>query len=388
MPITLRAPRLRRIARVALLAPLAFGVAGCKFLHRGSSPATQPAALKWGHGGVMANDTNPPFSPKRTSGSIGTIERLDPRFDALFAPETTMEKLVEGLNWAEGPVWTKGEYLLFSDVPQNVIYKFDARTGLTEFLRPSGYTGTEPRGGEPGSNGLTTDALGRLVLCQHGDRAVSRLLGVQPPRDQTEPMHPVFERLAEKFQGKRFNSPNDLVFDSQGNLYFTDPPYGLPSKDETDPTKEIPFQGVYRMSNHGQLGLMTKEMSRPNGIALSPDERTLYVANSDVDKAVWMAYPIKGDGTLGAGRVFFDATSMAKDKTMKGLPDGMKVDKKGNLFATGPGGVLVFAPDGTHLGTLHTGEATGNCAWGDDGSTLYICADMYLLKIKTLTKGW
>jgi len=243
-------------------------------------------------------------------------------------------------------------------------------------LKPSGYTGTTARGGEPGSNGLNVDAEGRLILCQHGDRRVARLA------DDGKS----FVTLADRYEGKRFNSPNDSAYTSKGDLYFTDPPYGLLGKND-DPAKEIPFNGVYRLAKDGKVTLLTKEMTYPNGIAFSPDEKTLYVANSDPDKAIWMAFPVQDDGTLGKGRVFFDATSMAK-AGRKGLPDGMKVDRAGNIFATGPGGVLVFDPDGTHLGTFDTNEATANCGWGDDGSSLYITADMYLGRVKLTTKGF
>jgi gluconolactonase len=218
------------------------------------------------------------------------------------------------------------------------------------------------------------DRDGRLVLCQHGDRRVARL-----EADRT------FKTLADKYEGKRFNSPNDGAFKANGDLYFTDPPYGLLKLNE-DPAKEIDFNGVYRLSAaDGTVTLLTKEMTFPNGIAFSPDEKTLYVANSDPKKAIWMAFPVKDDGTLGPGRLFADVTSSAGTK--KGLPDGMKVDAAGNLFATGPGGVLVFAADGTHLGTFATGEATANCGWGEDGSTLFIAADMYIGRVKLRTKG-
>lgn len=218
------------------------------------------------------------------------------------------------------------------------------------------------------------DRDGRLVLCQHGDRRVARL-----ESDKT------FATLADKYMGKRLNSPNDGVFHSNGNLYFTDPPYGL-LRLNADPAKELDFNGVYRVSAaDGTVTLMTKEMTFPNGIALSPDEKTLYVANSDPRKAIWMAFPLKEDGTIGPGHLFADVTSSTRTK--KGLPDGMKVDSAGNLFATGPGGVLVFAPDGTHLGTFNTGEATANCGWGEDGSVLYITADMYIGRVRLTTKG-
>jgi gluconolactonase len=264
--------------------------------------------------------------------------------------------------------------LLFSDVPSNTVYRWSENDGISVFLKPSGYTGSVPRGGEPGSNGLTVDSEGRLVLCEHGDRRVGRL--------EKNGKHVT---LADRFMGRRFNSPNDVVFKSNGDFYFTDPPYGL-EKNVDDPKKEIPYQGVYRVKPNGEITLLTDKVTRPNGLAFSPDEKTLYVACSDPKVAVWMAYDVNTDGTLGKGRVFFDSTLMVGAQN-KGLPDGMKVDARGNLWATGPGGVLIFSPDGTHLGTLRTGEATANCAWGEDGSTLYITADMYLCRIKTLVKG-
>jgi len=314
---------------------------------------------------------------KKERDTVGTIERLVPeRFDKLIPKDAKLERLADGYRWAEGPVWVPrdGGFVLFSDIPNNRVIKWQQGKGASVYLRPSGYTGTEKfTGPEPGSNGLAVDKEGRLILCQHGDRRVARLEDGK------------FVTLADKYRGKRLNSPNDLVFKSNGDLYFTDPPYGLP-KNIDDPNKELDFQGVYRLTPKGELTLLTKEMSRPNGIAFAPDEKTLYVANSDPKLAVWMAFPVQEDGTLGKGRVFFDATKwVGKDRP--GLPDGMKVDRDGNLFATGPGGVLVFAPDGTHLGTLATGVPTANCGWGDDGSVLYVTANTALCRIKTSTKG-
>jgi gluconolactonase len=305
--------------------------------------------------------------------TIGTIERLDDRLDRIVARDARMERLAEGFDWSEGPVWIRdGGYLLFSDVPQNTVFRWKEGQGVSVFLKPSGYTAPQARGGEPGSNGLVVDAQGRLVLCQHGDRRVARREGT------------AFVTLADRYQGKRFNSPNDAVYMSNGDLYFTDPPYGLPRLND-DPAKELDFNGVYRVAKDGTVTLLTKEMTFPNGIALAPDEKTLYVANSDPKKALWMAFPVQPDGTLGKGRVFFDVTAWVGSK--KGLPDGMKVDRAGNLFATGPGGVHIFDPDGSHLGTLATGEATANCGFGDDGSTLYITADMYLCRVRIKTRG-
>jgi gluconolactonase len=321
-----------------------------------------------------------PEKPSRESSRMkaypwmGKIERLDPAINNLLGPDAMIEKLAEGFDWSEGPVWMKrGNFLLFSDVPRNVVFRWKQGEKTRPAVEPSGYTGSSERGGEPGSNGLTVDKLGRLVLCQHGDRQVARL-------DKGK-----FVPIAQYYQGRRFNSPNDLVYKSNGDLYFTDPPYGL-LKLNDDPNKELVYNGVYRVTPKGTVTLLTSELTFPNGIAFSPDEQTLYVAVSDPDRAIYMAYPMKKDGTLDSGRVLFDATPLAK-QGLKGLPDGLKVDQKGNLWASGPGGILVLTPEGKHLGTIFTGEATANCAWGDDGSTLYITADMFLCRVKTKTKG-
>jgi gluconolactonase len=311
--------------------------------------------------------------------TLGTIVRKDPRFDQLIAPGARMEILSGGYDWCEGPLWIKdGGYLLFSVIPPNKVCKWKEGEGVSIYLKPSGLTGPKDLRPEPGSNGLVLDPQGHLVLCQHGDRRMARM---DAPLNAPAPK---FVTLADSYEGKKLNSPNDACYHSSGALYFTDPPYGLVNRME-DTTKELPFQGVFRLGTDGKLTLLTKEVTRPNGIAFSPDEKTLYVASSDPDKAVWWAFPVKADGTLGEGRIFHDQTKDVGKQ--KGLPDGMKVDIHGNLFATGAGGVLVFAPDGTHLGTLATGQATANCAWGEDGSTLFIMADQYIVRIKTLTKG-
>jgi gluconolactonase len=325
-----------------------------------------------------ASDHKPASTSAATeSDSAAKIVRLDPAFDKLVPANARVEKLVDGHKWTEGPVWNRKEsYLLFSDIPNNAIIKWQEGKGESVFLQPAGYTGKEPfTGYEPGTNGLTYDSEGRLVACEHGDRRVSRL----------EADGKTKTTLANKYNGKRLNSPNDLVYKSNGDLYFTDPPYGLP-KQMNDPARELDFCGVYRLSKDGKLALLTKEITRPNGIALSPDEKKLYVASSDPDKAIWMVYDAQPDGTIANGKVFFDATAWAKEKR-PGLPDGMKVDKAGNLFATGPGGVLVFSPEGKHLGTFDTGVPTANVAWGDDGSTLYITANTALLRVRLNTKG-
>jgi gluconolactonase len=325
---------------------------------------------------LAVTSTRPAARAQTTYPTFGSIERKDPRLDQVIPRGAVLEKLADGFDWSEGPVWDRqGGFLLFSDVPRNTVFRWKEGEKVSVFLKPSGYTGATPRGGEPGSNGLTRDLQGRLVLCQHGDRRVSRLAD-----DGTS-----FVCLADRYEGKRFNSPNDAVTKSNGDLYFTDPPYGLLGKND-DPAKEIPFNGVYRLGKDGAVTLLTKALTYPNGLAFSPDEKTLYVANSDPEKAIWMAFPVKAEGTLGKGRLFADVTHLVK-AGKKGLPDGMKVDEAGHLLATGPGGVLVFAPDGTHLGTIETGEATANCGFGGDGSTLYITADMYLARIRLATRG-
>ena len=282
--------------------------------------------------------------------------------------------LASGFAWAEGPLWIKdGGYLIFSDIPRNSVMKWKEGEGISLFMKPSGYTGVTDYGREPGSNGLTIDSQGRIVFCEHGDRRVSRL-----ERDGGK------RTIVDNYQGKRLNSPNDAVFKSNGDLYFTDPPYGLP-KNAEDPRRELDVFGVYRVTKDGTVTLLTREMTRPNGIGFSPDEKTLYVAQSDPARAIWLAFPVKADGTLGKSRVFHDATASV-DK-LPGLPDGLKIDARGNVFATGPGGVYVFNPDGELLGRIDTGQKTANCAWGDDGSTLYMAADSYLCRIRTSTKG-
>jgi gluconolactonase len=329
--------------------------------------------LAFAVGGIARAGEKPSEAKHRPT--IGKIERADPRFDELVPKDAAIEKLAEGFKWTEGPVWIPGlKFLLFSDIPNNAIMRWSESGGLRLFMKPAGYTGSKPRGGESGTNALTLDRKGRLVMCQHGDRRIVRV-----EKDGR------WTTLVDKYEGKRLNSPNDLVFKSNGDLYFTDPPYGL-EKGPDDPARELPFCGVYRVTPGGKVTILTGDMTRPNGIGFSPDEKTLYVSQSDPEKAVWMAFPVKDDGTLGEGRVFFDSTSWVQAK-LPGLPDGLKIDKKGNLFATGPGGLSVFAPDGTFLGRLNTGVPTSNCRFGDDGSMLYITANTWLCRIRTATKG-
>ena len=309
--------------------------------------------------------------------TLGRVERLDPAFDRLVDPDAVIELLAANqFMWAEGPVWDPaGKRLLFSDIPRNMIWEWSQTSGLKDFLKPSGYTGaTTYAGREPGSNGLAFNKAGELLLCQHGDRRIAKWVDGK------------FVTLADRYAGKRLNSPNDLVIRSNGDVYFTDPPYGLPKHSE-DPGRELDFQGVYRLSAKGEVALLTRELNRPNGLAFSPDERTLYVANSERERAVLMAFPVRPDGSLGQGKVFFDVTA-AVSKRRPGVPDGLKVSTDGTVWASGPGGVLVYSSQGKHLGTLATGVATANLAFGDDGSTLYVTADKNLVRVRTKAHGW
>jgi gluconolactonase len=307
---------------------------------------------------------------------VGSVERLDPSLDALISPDARPEVIASGFGWSEGPVWRKKEgYLVFSDVTSNTIYRWTQEQGISVFLRPSGLAGTGAFGKEIGSNGMTLDPEGRLVIADQGNRSVVRL-------DESNWTKVV---LADRYLGKRFNSPNDLVFRRNGDLYFTDPPYGLFGKND-DPHKELKFNGVYRLDARGNLTLLTDALTYPNGIAFSPDENTLYIQVSDPDNAVWMAYDVTPDGGIANGRVFFDANALLKRGRI-GLPDGMRLDVHGNIFGGGPGGVLILCPSGRHLGTILTGQLTANCVFGEDGSTLFMTADHFLMRIRLKTKG-
>lgn len=298
----------------------------------------------------------------------GSIERLDPSLDALLAPDAKIEMLASGFNWSEGPVWKDGG-IVFSDVPENTVFGWkEGEKAASVVLKPSG--SLNGKDGQ-GSNGLAVDAQGHLVLCQHGERRVARL-----EKDGS------FTALADRFEGKRFNSPNDLVIAKSGLVYFTDPPYGL--KKGTD-QPELDFHGIFSVDASGKVSLIDKTVRFPNGIALSPDEKTLYVAVSDPQDTRVIAYDLATPGA--ASRVVFNAQSL-KSPQRKGGCDGMKVDAQGNIWTTGPGGVLILDKNGKHLGSILTGQATANCAWGgEDRSTLYITADMFLLRVKTKTRG-
>jgi gluconolactonase len=311
-------------------------------------------------------------SEMRTTGSI---EKNDPALDAIVSGDPKIEILAEGYKWSEGPVWIESEkMLLFSDVPNNTIFKWTEKGGAEVFLTPSGYTGEGPSvSREPGSNGLTLDTSGKLILCQHGDRRIARYEGsFKDPK-------PVYVTVADRFEGKRFSSPNDAAVRNNGDIFFTDPPYGLP-KQQDDSTKEIAFNGVYKVSAAGAVSMLVDSLTRPNGIAFTPDQKTFIVANSDPDKARWYAYDLTENDSVVNARIFYDATAFTK--TEKGLPDGLRIDKNGNIFATGPGGIWIFNKDGKLLGKIKLPEPTANCALADDEKTLYMTSNMYLLRVR------
>lgn len=307
--------------------------------------------------------------------TAGKVERLDPALDALIPVDATIEVIASGFTWSEGPVWDKANSrLLFSDVPNNTIHQWSEKDGLGIFLKPSGFTGPAEYSSESGSNGLTFDHQGNLLTCEHGDRRVSILPAAGGGK----------LTLADRWDGKRFNSPNDVCVHPKGWVYFTDPPYGLPKK-EADPSREIDQFGVYRIDPDGKVSSVIGDLKRPNGVTLSPDAKTLYVAQSQGGEAWLMSYPLDADGNLGKGKLLYDATPLSKKD--KGMPDGLKTDKKGNIWCTGPGGVMVITPEGKLLGRILTGHLTANCAFGDDGSTLYMTADYYIMRIRTSVKG-
>lgn len=301
-----------------------------------------------------------------------SIEKLDDALDSLIDTDAEIEQLSSGHKWTEGPAWNKQQkMLLFCDIPNNEINRWDAATSkVSVFMKPSGYDGLKNEfGKEPGTNGLIYGRDGRLIACDHGNRRLYRLY-----EDGSK------ATLIDRFEGKRFNSPNDLVMDKDGNIFFTDPPYGM--LDES--VREIEWHGVYRLATSGIVTLLTKEFSRPNGIGLSPDQKTLYVAQSDKEAPIYKSFPLNEDGTIGEGKVLYDAAPLTKDP---GMPDGMAIDQKGNLWATGPGGVLILSPEGKLLGRILMGAKTANCTFGDDGSTLYITSSGYVCRVKTKAKG-
>lgn len=315
--------------------------------------------------------STPPPAPAPETRAVENVVRLDPAFDALVPPDAQIEKLAGGFQFTEGPVWRPEGHLWFSDVMGNVVRQWSPDGKVSVVLQHAGYDKDDaPPKSFIGPNGSIGDKDGGVLLCQHGLR---RIVHVSKDLQITT--------LVDRFQGKRFNSPNDLVYRWDGSLYFTDPPYGLAKQDD-DPAKDLKFNGVFRLVK-GKLQLVIKDLTRPNGIAFSLDWKTLYLANSDEKHKVWMAYDVAEDGTVKNGRVFFDVTAEKED----GLPDGMKVDSQGNLYCTGPGGVWVFSPAGKHLGTIKPPETPANCNWGDDGKSLYITARTGLYRIKLASTG-
>ena len=303
---------------------------------------------------------------------IGSVERLSPEIDNLIEKSAKIEILADGFEWSEGPVWSSQlNSVLFSDVPENVIYSWNEDKGLGTFTRPIGYSGKVPNLKKAGTNGLTIDADGNLIICMHGDRKITRLEKLNINRKVT---------LVNSFDGNLLNSPNDLVYDSKGNLYFTDPPYGLLEGDN-DKLKEIEFNGVYKVSPNGDIEVLVKNLTRPNGISISNDEKILYVANSDKNNPVIMQYDLSEEGAKNPS-IFFDGRDLTKKDI--GLFDGLKVHPTGNVFATGPGGVLVIKENGDHIGTIRTEVRTANCAFDENFQYLYMTSDMFLTRIKLL----
>jgi gluconolactonase len=303
--------------------------------------------------------------------TIGTIERYDDALDKIVSKDAKAEIIADGFIWSEGALWIeKHKMLLFSDVRRNTIFKWTESKGKEVFLTPSGYTGSVPRGGEMGSNGLTLDNKGNLVMCQHGDRRMARM---DAPLNKPEAK---FVTLADNFNGKKLNSPNDATFNSKGELFFTDPPYGLlnPSRDST---KETAWQGVYKVKKNGEVILLVDSLTRPNGIAFFPGEKKILIANSDPAKPNWYIYDVDGD-KLKNGRIFYSAAGVKGP----GLPDGLKIDKQGNVFSAGPGGLHIFNKDGKLLGKLVVPGPTSNCSLSPDQKTLYITNNNQVLRFK------
>lgn len=320
--------------------------------------------------------STPGMSPSYST--VGGLTAYAEGFDAVVAPDARIERLAEGFTWAEGPAWIAdgAGYLLFTDVPENRIHRWSQADGLSVFLEPSGYDGAPTDVlREAGANGLYAEPGGTLLLADSGNRAVVRL-------DLRTRARTV---LARDFEGKRFNSPNDVVRRDDGAVFFTDPPYGLKGLDDS-PVKELAFNGVYRLDTDGRVHLLDDQLTRPNGIALSPDQRTLYVANSDPERALWMAYTLDEAGAVTARRVFADVAALVADDA-PGLPDGMTVAADGTVLATGPGGVFAFAPDGTRLGRIETGSAVANVTFGDDGRTLYLASDSFIARVRLRIAG-
>lgn len=320
---------------------------------------------------VACNNNSSKKSEYKTTGSI---HKLDDGLDAVIASGAKIEIIGEGFEWSEGPLWVEQhQMLLFSDVPRDTVYKWTEDKGVEVYLTPSGYTDSIPRGGEMGSNGLVLDKEGRLVLCQHGNRQMARM---DAPLDKPEAR---YTALANSFNEKRFNSPNDAVFNRAGELYFTDPPYGFESQSDQDPKKELSWNGVYKVKTNGEVVLLVDSLSRPNGIAFTPDEKQIIIACSDPQKPNLYIYDIAGDSLIN-GRVFYSTAEEAAKK--RGLPDGLKIDSRGFVFSSGPGGIWIFNQEAKVLGRIDLDEAVSNVALSADEKTLYVTNDMQILRVK------
>lgn len=323
---------------------------------------------------VTACSTPPsPVHPSTANSAIQTadVERLDPAIDALVPQGAKLERVATGFIFTEGPLWRPGRGLWFSDLVGNVVRQWSPDGKVIQILHLSGFPASMYGGrGLIGPNAMVADKDGAILLCEHANRRIVRI---------TKDM--LISAVVDNYQGKRLNSPNDLVYKSDGSLYFTDPPYALPQED-SDPSKELPFNGVFRLSK-GKLQLLIKDLTRPNGIAFSPDEKTMWVSNSDPKHKVWMKYDVAPDGTVRNGRIVADATN---DKG-SGNPDGLKMDSQGNVFGAGPGGLWIFSAAGKHLGTIKLPEIVSNCTWGPDGKTLYITARTSIYRIQLSTTG-
>ena len=354
---------------------------------------TRPLVLAFGVATMVAltgcREQKKPDEPKKVSISETSalkVDRLDPAIDEIVPKDAKLEQVASGFKWVEGPVWVDGS-LYFAEIPSDSIRKWTPGQGVTMFLTPSGYKGSAPYGGpESGSNGMTLDAKGRLTVAGHAQRDVYRLESLSPDAQITI--------LADSYKGKKLNSPNDLVYRSDGSLYFTDPPYGLRTQKDNDPEKQLKENGVYRIPHaleqkpgsqpaNSELELLVSDLPRPNGIAFSPDEKYLYVDSTE-PKKIWMRYTVQPDGKLKDAKLLYDATSDQRP----GAPDGMKVDEKGNIYSAGPGGIWIFSPEGKPLGTIVIPERTSNVGWGGaDRKTLYITASSSIYRVNLNVAG-
>jgi len=355
-----------------------------------SLPLLGTSALLFACVFMAAGKTPGPTSDPTAEGALSStplkVDRLDPSINSIIPAGAMLERIATGFTWVEGPVWDRSS-LFFAEIPSNSIRRWTPGKGVSIFLQPSGYKGSAPYGGkESGSNGMTLDTRGRLTVAGHAQRDVFRFESLDAKGPITI--------LADSYQGKRLNSPNDLVYRSDGSLYFTDPPYGLRTQNDSDPEKQLKVNGVYRIPHaiehkpgaspaNADLQLVVNDLPRPNGIAFSPDEKYLYVNNSE-PKRIWMRYRVKSDGTLADPKLLYDATADPR----VGGPDGMKVDMEGNIYSAGPGGVWIFSPEGKPLGTIVMPERTANVAWaGPDRKTLYICASTSIYRVHLKIAG-